>query len=165
MSTKAKNTMQPGDVVLWNPSLTTAPRIVLAITLAGFLASLAVVLSGCTAVRTMSDLSSRIATSHEKSAAQITASAPKIKENWPRVSGLIHGVMGGDFENKLPMACQNAAGVLDKISAQTTDLTPDEEGTLCGALDRFWWYGNKFLLETYGLPLWEQVKTLLGVSL
>jgi hypothetical protein len=101
-----------------------------------------------------------VADSFANSAKIGLASADKVKEHWPYVSGLIKGVSSSDYKRKVPYYIQETIDELDTLCAQPT-ITNEDKGRLIGPVVRLEYVGGKFYWDEYGVSLYKWFKVFL----
>src|SRR5574343_1000218 len=120
--------------------------------------------SSCAGNRVLTDIGANVGKADVETYEKAKIGAADIKRSWPFVGGLIKGTMGQSYDYDLSTNARKAAERLDQLADKHEALTPAEEGEIIGARDRFGWYWAKYIKDRYGMPLWEQIKTLTGIA-
>ena len=118
------------------------------------------ILSGCATSHVATKIGENIADSYATSAKLGLASADKIHDNWPYVSGLIKGVSASDYTRKVPFYIQETIAELDALCAKES-ISNEEKGALIGLTVRLEYLGGKFYWDEYGVSLYKWFKVFL----
>jgi hypothetical protein len=117
-------------------------------------------LTGCAASRVATSIGEDIGYSFQKAAAKGEVSAEQSIKAWPYVSGLVKGLLGEDYEYKVPMSAQNLMDNLDALAQQDV-LSTEDKGMVIGSYVRLEYIAATELWNKYGISIWKAVKTFL----
>jgi len=115
-----------------------------------------VLLSGCGMTRITTDIGVSIGNSYQEAAAKGTISAEQSIRAWPYVSGVIKGVMAGEYNLVLSRMSTDIIDQLDILATKET-LTTEEKGLVIGYFVRLEIVALKDNWDNYGVSIFNMV--------